>query len=141
LRRITIAAAFDKWEHEAAERFATLKANGEEPNRIFIDINGLQDELTPEAEDKDATIRKADLQREIRSLASYAVGCMFGRYSLDAEGLAYAGGECDADKYKTCAPDKGNIPPICDDEYFEDDIVEGFMECARLTARRRWRRT
>ncbi len=89
----TISQAYNRWEAECNERFNTLKANEEELNRIFIDIYGLQDELTPEVEDKDVTVRKADLQRDIKSLLSYAVGCMFGRYSLDVEGLAYAGGE------------------------------------------------
>ena len=89
----TISEAYAEWEAECNTRFAQLKANEEELNRIFIDIYGLQDELTPEVEDKDVTVRKADLQRDIKSLLSYAVGCMFGRYSLDVEGLAYAGGE------------------------------------------------
>ena len=89
----TIAQAYQRWEEETNARFTQLKANEEELNRIFIDIYGLQDELTPEVEDKDVTVRKADLQRDIKSLLSYAVGCMFGRYSLDVEGLAYAGGE------------------------------------------------
>lgn len=89
----TIAQAYQRWEEETNARFAQLKANEEELNRIFIDIYGLQDELTPEVEDKDVTVRKADLQRDIKSLLSYAVGCMFGRYSLDVEGLAFAGGE------------------------------------------------
>lgn len=89
----TISEAYSEWEAECNTRFAQLKANEEELNRIFIDIYGLQDELTPEVEDKDVTVRKADLQRDIKSLLSYAVGCMFGRYSLDVEGLAYAGGE------------------------------------------------
>jgi very-short-patch-repair endonuclease len=122
-----LSAAFAKWQHEAAERFNTLKANEEELNRIFIDIYGLQDELTPEVEDKDVTVRRADLGREIRSLISYAVGCMFGRYSLDCEGLAYAGGEWEASKYSTIIPDKDNILPICDDEYFDDDIAGRFV--------------
>lgn len=84
---------FDAWEDECNTRFAQLKANEEELNRIFIDIYGLQDELTPEVEDKDVTVRLADKSRDVKSLLSYAVGCMFGRYSLDVDGLAYAGGE------------------------------------------------
>lgn len=87
--------AFEMWAKECDERFNQLKANEEELNRIFIDIYGLQDELTPEVEDKDVTVRKADLQRDIKSLISFAVGCMFGRYSLDKEGLAFAGGNFD----------------------------------------------
>ena len=124
----TIAEAFDQWQAECDNRFNQLKSNEEELNRIFIDIYGLQDELTPEVEDKDVTVRKADLGRDIRSFISYAVGCMFGRYSLDVDGLAYAGGEWDASKYVSFAADKDNIIPICDDEYFEDDIVGLFVE-------------
>ena len=124
----TIAEAFEQWQTECNERFKQLKENEEELNRIFIDIYGLQEELTPEVEDKDVTIRKADLSRDIRSFISYAVGCMFGRYSLDVDGLAYAGGEWDASKYAFFAADKDNIIPICDDEYFEDDIVGLFVE-------------
>lgn len=123
-----IAWHFEKWEQECEARFSQLKANEEELNRIFIDIYGLQDELTPEVEDKDVTVRKADLGRDIRSLISYAVGCMFGRYSLDEPGLAYAGGEWDASKYNTIIPDKDNIIPICDDDYFDDDITGRFVK-------------
>lgn len=119
----TISEAYAEWEAECNTRFAQLKANEEELNRIFIDIYGLQDELTPEVEDKDVTVRKADLQRDIKSLLSYAVGCMFGRYSLDVEGLAYAGGAWDESKYVTFKPDEDNVIPITDEDYFEDDII------------------
>lgn len=119
----SIAWHYDKWAQECEGRFNQLKANEEELNRIFIDIYGLQDELTPEVEDKDVTVRKADLQRDIKSLLSYAVGCMFGRYSLDSEGLAYAGGDWDESKYKTFLPDVDGIIPITDEEYLGDDIV------------------
>ena len=125
----TVRSAFEIWERMCNDRFNTLKRNEEELNRIFIDIYGLQDELTPEVEDRDVTVRKADLQREIKSLISYAVGCMFGRYSLDVEGLAYAGGEWDESKYKTFIPDKDNCIPITDDNYFsDDDIVKRFVD-------------
>ena len=122
-----IADKYKEWEIECEERFNQLKANEEELNRIFIEIYGLQDELTPEVEDKDVTVRKADLQREIKSLISYAVGCMFGRYSIDVEGLAYAGGEWDESKYQTIIPDTDNIIPICDEEYFDDDLTGNFV--------------
>jgi type II restriction/modification system DNA methylase subunit YeeA len=123
-----IKDAFDNWADFAERQFAQLKANEEELNRIFIEIYGLQGELTPDIEDKDVTVRKADLQRDIRSFISYAVGCMFGRYSLDVDGLAYAGGEWDESRYKTFMPDKDNILPITDEEYFSDDIVARFVE-------------
>lgn len=118
-----ISDRYKEWETECDDRFRQLKANEEELNRIFIDIYGLQDELTPEVEDKDVTVRRADLQRDVKSLISYAVGCMFGRYSLDMEGLAYAGGEWNESRYITFIPDQDNIIPITDEEYFEDDIL------------------
>lgn len=128
LTDIDLAECYTCWENECNERFNQLKANEEELNRIFIAIYGLQYELTPEVEDKDVTVRKADLQRDIKSLISYAVGCMFGRYSLNKEGLVYAGGKWDESIYSTFVPDKDNIIPICDEEYFSDDIVSRFCE-------------
>lgn len=127
----TLREAFTLWQSECDDRFNQLKANEEELNRIFIDIYGLQDELTPEEDDKDVTVRKADLGRDIRSFVSYAVGCMMGRYSLDVDGLAYGGGDWDDSKYKTFIPDKDAIIPITDDEYFTDDIVGRFVEFVR----------
>lgn len=145
----TVAEAYALWEGECNERFAKLKANEEELNRIFIDIYGLQDELTPEVEDKDVTVRRADLGRDIRSFISYAVGCMFGRYSLCVPGLLYAGGTWNAEAirqqiwdgfgkhfaphdpmgdYEDLMPDRDGILPICDDEYFTDDIVGKFVK-------------
>lgn len=163
---IDLAECYTCWENECNERFNQLKANEEELNRIFIDIYGLQDELTPEVEDKDVTVRKADLQRDIKSLVSYAVGCMFGRYSLDEEGLVLAGQPFEAHFFEASAPvcgtgfagapgasvpigefyyktdegvkkctynpDKDNIIPICDEEYFSDDIVSRFCEWVKI---------
>jgi type II restriction/modification system DNA methylase subunit YeeA len=140
--------AYRAWENECDNRFVQLKANEEELNRIFIDIYGLQDELTPEIEDKDVTVRKADLQRDVKSLISYAVGCMFGRYSPLKDGLLYAGGDWDYTAiqqelmyaigknefssgdmvWDANFIDKDNIIPICDDEYFDDDIVGRFVK-------------
>ena len=163
---IDLAECYTCWENECNERFNQLKANEEELNRIFIDIYGLQDELTPEVEDKDVTVRKADLQHDIKSLVSYAVGCMFGRYSLDEEGLVLAGQPFEAHFFEASAPvcgtgfagapgasvpigefyyktdegvkkctynpDKDNIIPICDEEYFSDDIVSRFCEWVKI---------
>lgn len=120
------------WQGQCNERFKHLKANEKELNRIFIDIYSLQDELNPDVEEKDVTVRKADLKRDIKSLISYAVGCMFGRYSLDEEGLAFAGGEWDDSKYRTFIPDSDNCIPITDEEYFEDDIVGRFCEFLKV---------
>lgn len=141
-----ISDHYKAWEQQCDQRFNQLKSNEEELNRIFIDIYGLQDELTPEVEDKDVTVHRVfdskddvpesmkgsnyvrTMRDEIVSLISYAVGCMFGRYSLDVDGLAYAGGEWDAGKYRTYPADKDNIIPICDDEYFDDDIAGRFVK-------------
>ena len=172
----TIREAYNLWSNECESRFNTLKSNEEELNRIFIDIYGLQDELDPYVEDKDVTVRKADLVRDIKSFISYAVGCMFGRYSLDKEGLVFAGGNFDETYWKcrgqaalnldgslpagagyaglslanlhyaalrdnedyqkatklSYEPDVDDIIPICDEEYFEDDIVTRFVEFVRV---------
>ena len=124
---VSIKQAFENWKGVAGSRFRKLKENEEKLNRIFIDIYGLGEELSPAVEDKDVTVREADLQREIRSFISYAVGCMFGRYTLGKSGLIYAGGVWESSKYTQFQPDKDAIIPICDDEYFEDDIVGRFV--------------
>ena len=142
--------AYFMWKQECEGRFNQLKANEEELNRIFIDIYGLQNELTPDVEEKDVTVyrifdKKEDIpesmgsskyaltkQDVMKSFVSYAVGCMLGRYSLDVEGLAYAGGEWDSSKYKTFIPDSDNCIPITDEEYFEDDIVGRFIEFVKV---------
>ena len=128
LSTTTIAEAYSKWETTSTARFNMLKANEEELNRIFIEVYSLQDELMPKVEDKDVTVRRADLQRDVKTFVSYAVGCMFGRYSLDVGGLSYAGGDWDDSKYSTFIPDNDNCIMIADEEYFEDDIVGRFVE-------------
>ena len=146
----TISEAFTQWQTECDDRFNQLKANEEELNRIFIDIYGLQEELTPDVADKDVTVHRIfdtkddvpasmkgsnyvrTMQDEIISLISYAVGCMFGRYSLDVEGIVYAGGEWDSGKYQSFIPDEDNVIPITDEEYLDDDIVSRL--CAWLKA-------
>ena len=145
-----ISDKYAAWKQECEARFQQLKQNEEELNRIFIDIYGLQDELTPEVADKDITVHRVydskddvpenmkgsnyvrTMRDEIVSLISYAVGCMLGRYSLDVEGLAYAGGEWDASKYITYLPDADNCIPITDTPYFEDDIVSRFVSFVKV---------
>ena len=127
-----ISTHYKLWEEACQVRFNELKQNEEELNRIFIDIYGLQEELTPKVEDKDVTVRLADLQRDVKSLISYAVGCIFGRYSLDCPGLAYAGGEWDEGKYVTYIPDKDNIIPVYEEEYSDDDIVGRFIQFIKV---------
>lgn len=122
-----VEEAFVAWKATQLERFNELLSNEATVNELFKAIYRL-DDLEIKFEERDIPIRKAILQRDIHSLISYAVGCMFGRYSLDVEGLAYAGGEWDASKYKTIIPDGDNIIPICDDEYFDDDITGRFVK-------------
>lgn len=129
----SIESTYGIWQKNCEEQFVKLKRNETEINRVFIGLYKLQRSLLPEVEDKDITIIRADLQRDIRSFISYAVGCMFGRYSLNVEGLAYAGGEWDDSKYSTFIPDKNNIIPITDEEYFEDDIVGLFVAFVKKT--------
>ena len=117
---------FNKWKEYKQEQFNKLKANEEELNRLFIEIYGLQDEMTPEVDDKDITVALADELRDIKSLLSYAIGCMFGRYSLDKKGLIFAGGEFDKSKYQTLEVDEDGILPILSDTWFDDDIIEEF---------------
>lgn len=147
----TIESAFNNWADFAEKQFYQLKENEEELNRIFIEIYGLEDELTPDVDEKDVTVNKADMERDIKSFISYAVGCMLGRYSLDVDGLIYAGGNWE-DKWKfedgkclvkdeenntwiesSFHPTMTNIIPITDDNYFEDDIVERFVEFVKVT--------
>ena len=145
-----ISDKYATWKQECEARFQQLKQNEEELNRIFIDIYGLQDELTPEVADKDITVHRVydskddvpenmkgsnyvrTMRDEIVSLISYAVGCMFGRYSLDVDGLAYAGGQWDDSKYSTYLPDADNCIPITDTPYFEDDIVSRFVAFVKV---------
>ena len=113
--------AYDSWSDEALTRFNQLKSNEEELNRIFINLYGLQDELTPEEDDKEVSVRKADQVRDIKAFLSYFIGCVFGRYSLDYDGLVYAGGDWDASKYSTFKPNSENIILLTDRQYFDDD--------------------
>ena len=178
----SLTAAYTAWKQECEDRFQQLKKNEEELNRIFIDIYGLQDELTPDVADKDVTVHRVfdskddvpesmkgsnyirTMRDEIISLISYAVGCMFGRYSLDVDGLVFAGyskierstktldgddpelekfakqntdgsvsygsyyHEVNQDNYKSFPIDTDNIIPICDDDYFDDDITGRFVK-------------
>ncbi|WP_446663255.1 BREX-1 system adenine-specific DNA-methyltransferase PglX [Geobacillus sp. CCR] len=124
----TLEECYANWEDHAEKQFQQLKKNEEELNRIFIELYGLQDELTPEVPDEEITVRRADRVRDAKSFLSYCVGLMMGRYSLDAEGLAYAGGDWDASKYKTFQPDKDGIIPLTETSYFEDDVISRLQE-------------
>lgn len=117
----TLQQSYNNWSQESLDRFNQLKSNEEELNKIFIDLYGLQDELTPEEDDKEVSVRKADQVRDIKAFLSYFIGCVFGRYSLDKDGLAYAGGDWNDSNYQTFIPNKDNIILLTDRQYFEDD--------------------
>lgn len=125
----TIKDAFDIWTRECEVRYISLKNNEEELNRIFTDIYGLNGEVSVEVDEKDISVRRADLQREIKGLISYAVGCMFGRYSVNEGELTQIGKTILNDD---CFIDKDNCIPITDEEYFLDDIVGKFCEWLKL---------
>ena len=138
-RNWTVEAAFNQWKQEAQDRFDQLKKNEEELNKIFIDLYGLQDELSPEESDKDVSVRKADrkedLGRNIRAFMSYFIGVTFGRYSLDTPGLAFAGGDWDASKYTSYQPNADDVIVLTDSDYFGDDrdIMHRFREFLTVT--------
>lgn len=132
-KAITIETAFNSWASETYIRFSQMKENEEELNQIFINHYGLQEELSPEVEKKNVTIRTADCERDIKSFLSYAIGCMFGRYSLDKEGLIFAGGNIDLSQYQTLQVDKDNVLPVVNGAYFEDDIVSQIIEFVKIT--------
>ncbi|MCI1849256.1 BREX-1 system adenine-specific DNA-methyltransferase PglX [Schleiferilactobacillus harbinensis] len=134
-RNWTVEAAFNQWKQEAQERFDQLKKNEEELNKIFIDLYGLQDELSPEESDKEVSVRKADLGRDIRAFMSYFIGVTFGRYSLDTPGLAFAGGDWDASKYTTYQPNVDDVIVLTDSDYFGDDrdIMHRFRDFLTVT--------
>ena len=151
----------DKYEARKAEvnaRFEQLRANEEELNRIFAKIYNMEGEVPIEVEDKYVSVARifdtADeipesykgnkyvrtKRDEITSLISYAVGCMFGRYSLDVDGLVLADQGATVDDYLvkmpdpahvTFMPDSDNVLSITDDEYFDDDIVRYFIDFVR----------
>ncbi|SDK06904.1 BREX-1 system adenine-specific DNA-methyltransferase PglX [Natronincola ferrireducens] len=129
----TIEEAFDNWKIFSEAQFNKLKKKEEEINRLFIEIYGLGEELTPEVNEEDITIRRADGKRDIKAFISYSVGCMLGRYSLDEEGLVYAGGEFDIKRYNKFRPVEDNILPILSNKHLGDDIVSRFIEFIKVT--------
>lgn len=127
---LALQEAYNNWSQEALDRFNQLKSNEEELNKIFIDLYDLQDELIPEEDNKEVSVRKADQVRDIKAFLSYFIGCVFGRYSLDKDGLAYAGGDWNDSNYQTFIPNKDNIILLTDRQYFEDsrDIIVRLKE-------------
>ena len=124
----SIAEAYKKWEKVCEQRLLRIKENEEELNRRFIEIYGLTDEMSPEVERENITVKLADLSESVKSFISYAVGCMFGRFSLEIPGVVFSGGTWNNQNYDLFIPDGDNIIPVSTDDYFEDDILGRFIE-------------
>lgn len=127
-----IVDAYNLWDNYCRNRFEVIKRNEIEINSYFINSYGLTEVIEPDVDDRDIKVSLSDKEREIKSFISYAVGCMFGRYSLDEEGLIFAGGKIDESKYRTYGINKDNIIPITDDEYFEDDVLNRLINFIRI---------
>lgn len=128
----SLRISYSEWDAECNRRFNRVKENEYTLNKLFIEIYNLNNELSPEVDDKEITIRKADVGRDIRSLLSYAIGCIFGRYSIDEGGVVYAGGDWNEGNYRRFKPDCDNIIPITDEEYFSDDIIGKLCEWLKV---------
>ena len=124
--------AYEKWEDITKIRFEEVKANEQKINEIVVSEYKLDDHIMNCPEEKYITMRKADLIRDVKSLLSYAVGCMYGRYSLDESGIICAGGEFDLKRYSLFTPDVDAIIPITDEEYLEDDIVSRLCDWLKM---------
>ncbi|QSQ95947.1 BREX-1 system adenine-specific DNA-methyltransferase PglX [Acinetobacter indicus] len=123
--------AFNTWKQQNADAVAEMKRLEEENNKLFIDAYGLQDELTPDVPDEQITLTRADREKDIQRLVSYALGCMMGRYSLDESGLIYAHAgnqDFDASRYQTLPADADGIIPLTEMHWFEDDATHRIQE-------------
>ena len=134
-----ISGRFKRWNSDCNERFNELKDNEEELNRIFARIYGMEDEVPIEVPDDKVSVRRADLVRDVKSLVSYGVGCIMGRYSTFAPGLILADAQQTMDDFKAKVPDAGFLPdedaivPVLDGEWFGDDIVAQFRKWLEVT--------
>ena len=130
-KRSTLEESFDAWKEHKSHDFNKLQSNEIELNKIFSQIYSI--DVDPNVEDKYVSVTKADYESDVKSFISYAVGCMLGRYSLDEEGIAFAGGEFNLNNYSKYTPDDDNVIPVLDTGYFEDDIVGRFVEFVKTS--------
>lgn len=128
-----VEGAYKNWSNFSDGQVSLLKENEEKLNEIFIDIYKLNNEVSPGIKKEEITLKRAEPYNDVVSFISYAVGCIFGRYSLDEEGLVFAGGEFQSNKYQKFNADKDNILPILPGAYFEDDIISRFIDFVRVT--------
>lgn len=122
-RNKLLTEAYEEWVSECRHRFSAIKENKQELNLLYMHIYHMESELDPRVKDKEISVYKGNFQNDIKALLSYAVGCMFGRFSLDVPGLSFAGGKWESRYYVSFFPDEDNIIPITDEEYLEDDII------------------
>ena len=130
-KRSTLEESFNAWKEHKSHDFNKLQSNEIELNKIFSQIYSI--DVDPNVEDKYVSVTKADYESDVKSFISYAVGCMLGRYSLDEEGIAFAGGEFNLNNYSKYTPDDDNVIPVLDTGYFEDDIVGRFVEFVKTS--------
>ena len=125
-RKGLLSEIYTEYCEEKNASFEELKKNEERLNELFAEIYGVIDAISPEVSNDEIIIGQANYLSDMKALISFAVGCMLGRYSLDLPGLAYAGGQWNSSHYFSYPADVDNIIPICDDEYFDDDIIGRF---------------
>ncbi|TCI61816.1 BREX-1 system adenine-specific DNA-methyltransferase PglX [Exiguobacterium sp. SH3S1] len=130
---LRIESAFNAWQIILEHNINKLVFNEERLNEIFIEMYDLQKEISPKIEKQGVTIFNSKSERDTKKFLSYAIGCMYGRYSLDEEGLIYAGGEFNFSRYQIFPADQDNIIPILPEAYFEDDIVTKVIDFVRVT--------
>ena len=119
---------YQHWVTKQKEKRDEMIDRENKNNKYFADLYGVENEMDFGCDENNISVRIPDNKNDIKTLVSYFVGCMFGRYSLDKEGVVYAGGDWDYSKYNDSIVDYDNIIPICDDEYFDDDIVARFIK-------------
>lgn len=127
-RKGKLSEIYNEYVEEKIRQFDRLKANEIRINEIFANIYGADQIVSSIVDDEEVIIGSPDYKNDMKALISYAVGCMFGRYSLDKNGVICAGNEFNIDNYRLYNADLDNIIPICNDDYFEDDILGRFVE-------------
>src|SRR5699024_7413199 len=132
LKEKRLIDVFDKWSKYTNTLFQNLKSYEEELNKIFIKNYRLEHEISPDVDSKDIKVHHSNVQTDIKSFISYIVGCAFGRYSLDEEGLIYAGGSFEHSIYRTFTANEDNILPILKSSYFNDDIVTRLIDFVKI---------
>lgn len=128
-----VSDAFQVWKDACEQRISRLANNESRLNEIYINAYGLSSELDPIVKEEEITVRKSELKRDIESLISYAVGCAMGRYSIDSDGVVYAGGQWDISQYRgDFKPCEYGVLPITENQFFEEDLCTKVFEFIKI---------